>query len=74
MITEVARRVGPQLFGPDDEEEVEVLTDPAWLRAFGAAYAAALALGAPELLTPQENAVLARRWTTVFGSPVLPGR
>ncbi|MFE2582849.1 hypothetical protein [Streptomyces sp. NPDC059378] len=74
VITEAARRVGPQLFGPDDEEEVDVLTDPAWLRAFGAAYTAALALGAPELLTPQENAVLARRWTTVFGSPVLPGR
>ncbi|MFD5520354.1 hypothetical protein [Streptomyces sp. NPDC127066] len=72
VVTEAAHRVGPQLFGPDDdEEEVEVLSDPAWLRAFGAAYAAALALGAPELLTPRENAVLARRWTTVFGSPDL---
>ncbi|MFF3419260.1 hypothetical protein ACFYW9_31940 [Streptomyces sp. NPDC002698] len=72
VVTEAAHRVGPQLFGRDEEDGVEVLSDPAWLRAFGAAYAAALALGAPELLTPRENAVLARRWTTVFGSPDLP--
>uniref|UniRef100_A0AAU3HPA3 Uncharacterized protein n=1 Tax=Streptomyces sp. NBC_01393 TaxID=2903851 RepID=A0AAU3HPA3_9ACTN len=74
VVTEAAHRVGPQLFGPDEEVEVEVLSDPAWLRAFGAASAAALALGAPELLAPRENAVLARRWTTVFGSPDLPRR
>ncbi|WP_328664550.1 hypothetical protein [Streptomyces sp. NBC_00328] len=75
VVNEAAHRVGPQLFGPDEEyHEVEVLSDPAWLRAFRAAYAAALALGAPELLSPGENAVLARRWTTVFGSPDLPQR
>ncbi|MFE2297044.1 hypothetical protein ACFXAW_02470 [Streptomyces sp. NPDC059445] len=73
-VMEAAHRVGPHLFGRDEEDDVEVLSDPAWLRAFGAAYAAALALGAPEFLTPQENAVLARRWTTVFGSPDLPAR
>ncbi|MGW2781131.1 hypothetical protein ACWC3X_07725 [Streptomyces populi] len=75
VVTEAARRVGPHLFGPDDEvEEVEVLSDPAWLRAYRAAYTAALALGAPGFLAPDENALLARRWTTVFGSPDLPGR
>ncbi|MFB7241390.1 hypothetical protein ACFCYX_02840 [Streptomyces populi] len=74
VVTEAARRVGPHLFGPDEEDGAEVLDDPAWLRAFRAAYAAALALGAPEWLTPRENAVLARRWTTVFGPPDLPGR
>jgi hypothetical protein len=75
VVTESARRVGPHLFGPDDEvEEVEVLSDPAWLRAYRAAYTAALALGAPGFLAPDENALLARRWTTVFGSPDLPGR
>ncbi|MFE2538296.1 hypothetical protein [Streptomyces sp. NPDC059371] len=72
VVTEAAHRVGPQLFGRDEEDEVEVLSDPAWLRAFGAAYAAALALGAPELLTLQENTLLARRWTTVFGPPDVP--
>ncbi|MEU9137771.1 hypothetical protein AB0D33_17700 [Streptomyces sp. NPDC048404] len=45
----------------DEEDEVEVLSDPAWLRAFDAAYAAPLALGAPELLTPEENPVFAHR-------------
>ncbi|MGW1064639.1 hypothetical protein ACWD4F_09060 [Streptomyces aureus] len=76
VVTESARRVGPHLFGPDedDEVEIEVLDDPAWLRAWTAAYAAALALGAPGFLTPEENAQLARRWTTVFGTPDLPGR
>ncbi|MFI0968168.1 hypothetical protein ACH4S8_43520 [Streptomyces sp. NPDC021080] len=74
VVTEAARRVGPHLFGPDEDDEVEVLCDPAWLRAWSAAYAAALALGAPGFLAPEENARLARRWTTVFGSPDLPGR
>jgi hypothetical protein len=72
--TEAARRMGPRLFGWDEEDEVEVLSDPAWLRASHAASAAALALGAPELLAPEENAVLTRRWTTVFGPPGLPER
>ncbi|WP_329303795.1 hypothetical protein OG410_40845 [Streptomyces sp. NBC_00659] len=64
--------MGPQLFGRDEGDGVEVLSDPAWLRAFDAAYAAALALGAPELLTPEENAVLAHRWTIVLGPPDVP--
>ncbi|MFF8534972.1 hypothetical protein ACF07B_24060 [Streptomyces sp. NPDC015532] len=74
VVAEAAHDVGPHLFGPDEEDGVEVLKDPAWLRASRAAYAAALALGAPDLLTPQENAALAGRWTTVFGSPDLPRR
>lgn len=71
-VTEAARRVGPELFGPDEDDDTEVLSDPAWLRASSAAYSAALALGAPDLLTPEENRVLARRWTTVFGTPFQP--
>ncbi|MER5585065.1 hypothetical protein [Streptomyces asoensis] len=74
VVAEAARQVGPHLFGPDEDDGVEVLEDPAWLSAFGAAYAAALALGAPDLLASEENAVLARRWTTVFGTPDVPGQ
>ncbi|MEU5770625.1 hypothetical protein ABZ782_32395 [Streptomyces asoensis] len=74
IIADAAWQVGPHLFGPDEEDGVEVLKDPAWLSAFGAAYAAALAFGNPELLAPEENAVLTRRWTTVFGTPDLPPR
>ncbi len=73
-VTEAARRAGPQLFGWDEDDEVEVLSDPEWLGASKAAYSAALALGAPELVSPKESAVLTRRWTTVFGRPDLPGR
>ncbi|MFC4034449.1 hypothetical protein ACFO3J_23645 [Streptomyces polygonati] len=73
-VTEAAHQRGPRLFGRDEQDEVEVLSDPAWLRASHAAHAAALGLGAPELLTPQENAVLTRRWITVFGIPDLPER
>jgi len=69
-----ARRAGPGLFGWDERDEVEVLRDPGWLRAHRAAYGAALALGAPELLPAEQNAVLTRRWTGVFGSPDLPRR
>ena len=74
MVDEAARRVGPELFGWDEEDEVEVLRDPGWLRAHSAAHGAALALGAPEFLSAAQNAVLARRWTSVFGSPDLPRR
>ncbi|MBY8882212.1 hypothetical protein [Actinacidiphila acidipaludis] len=73
-VAEAARQVGPELFGPDEDEDgTEVLIDPAWQRAFKAAYSAALALGAPELLAPEGNEILARRWTTVFGTPDEPG-
>jgi hypothetical protein len=72
--TEAAHRAGPHLFGWDEEDGVERLSDPAWLRASHAASAAAPALGAPELLAPAENAVLTRRWATVFGLPDLPER
>jgi hypothetical protein len=58
----------------DERDEVEVLRDPGWLQAHGAAYGAALALGAPELLSAEQNAVLTRRWMSVFGSPDLPRR
>jgi hypothetical protein len=73
-VEEAARRVGPELFGWDERDEVEVLRDPGWLRAHRAAYGAALALGAPELLPAEKNAVLARRWMSVFGSPDLSRR
>jgi hypothetical protein len=65
-VKEAAHRVDPQLFGWDESDEVEVLCDPAWVRAWRAADGAALALGAPDLLAPEQNAVLARRWTTMF--------
>lgn len=64
-----ARRAGPRLFSWDEQDEVEVLSDPAWQAASHAASGAALALGAPELLAPEERAVLARRWTHLFGTP-----
>ena len=68
-VEEAARRAGdPRLFGWDEEDEVEVLTDPAWQQARRAACAAALALGAPDLLSAEENQRLARRWTAVFGA------
>jgi hypothetical protein len=73
-VVEAARRVGPELFGWDERDGVEVLRDPSWLQAHRAAYGAALALGAPELLPAEQNAVLTRRWMSVFGSPDLPGR
>jgi hypothetical protein len=73
-VEEAARRAGPELFGWEERDEAEVLRDPGWLRARRAAYGAVLALGAPELLPAEQNVVLTRRWTSVFGSPGLPRR
>lgn len=63
-VTETARRTGAHLFGWDDEDEVEVLTDESWRQASAAANAAALALGAPEILGAEENRKMALRWTS----------
>jgi hypothetical protein len=71
-VDDAARRVGSHLFALD-EDGVESLNDPSWLRAFGAAHSAALGLGAPELFAPHERAVLVRRWSAVFGTPSLSG-
>lgn len=73
-VDEAARRVGPLLFGWSEEDGIEVLTDPAWRKAGRAAYAAALALGAPELVSSEQGSALALRWTSVLGAPVLPDR
>lgn len=72
-IDEAARRVDPGLFGLDEDDGVEVLMDPTWQQAGHAACAAALALGAPDLLGEAENQRLASRWTTVFGAAVDDG-
>jgi hypothetical protein len=56
-IEQAARRVGPALFGWDDLDEVEEWRNPRWLQASRAAYGAALALGSPELLRAEQNAV-----------------
>ncbi len=66
-VVQSARRVGRQLFGWDDQDGIEVLIDPAWLQASHAANAAALALGAPDILGDEESRWMARRWTTVVG-------
>jgi hypothetical protein len=68
-VAEAARRTDPHLFGWDEADGVEVLTDPAWQEASRAANAAALGLGARDLVSPQESERLARRWTSVFGMP-----
>lgn len=73
-IDEAARRVGPSLFGWSEEDGGEVLTDPAWQKAGRAASAAALALGAPELVSSEQGSTLALRWTSVFGALDLPDR
>jgi hypothetical protein len=70
-VMEAARRTGTDLFGWDDEDGVEVLTDSAWQQAGAAAGAAALALGAFDLLGGQEEPALTARWANVMG---LPGR
>jgi hypothetical protein len=67
-VMRAARRTSPDLFGWDVQDEVEVVTDPAWLQAGHAAGAAALAQGAPNLLSPEENRRLMRRWTAVVGA------
>jgi hypothetical protein len=54
-VDEAARRVGPRLFGWDEEDGVEVLRDPGWQRARSAAHGAALALGAPQLLSAEHT-------------------
>lgn len=68
-VEEAARRVDPRLFGWDDDDELEVLTDPAWQQAAHAATAAALASGAAEILEPGEHDRLTYRWVTVVGPP-----
>jgi hypothetical protein len=73
-VEEAARRTSAALFGWDERDGVEVLSDPAWQQAGHAANGAALALGAPGVLTAEQNALLARRWTSVFGPPDLPDR
>lgn len=68
-VTRAARRTSPDLFGRDEQDEVEIVTDPAWQQAGHAAGAAALGQGAPGLLSAGENRRLMRRWTAVFGAP-----
>jgi hypothetical protein len=68
-VTQAARRTSPDLFGWDEQDEVEVVTDHAWLRAGHAAGAAALAQGAPDLLSAEGNRRLIRRWKAAFGAP-----
>jgi hypothetical protein len=68
-VTQAARRTSPDLFGWDEQDEVEVVTDHAWLQAGHAAGAAALAQGVPDLLGAEENRRLMRRWTAAFGAP-----
>lgn len=68
-VEDAARRVGDSLFAWDEDDEVEVLADPAWRQARHAALAAALAVGAPDVLDTRENEDLAKRWTAIFGSP-----
>jgi len=69
-VDDAARRVGPQLFGwVDDAVDEPVLADRTWRRARRAALAAALALGAPDLLGEGEFEVLTYRWRTVVGLP-----
>ncbi|MFJ3642002.1 hypothetical protein ACIPRD_19910 [Streptomyces sp. NPDC090108] len=72
-VTQAARRVGPHLFGRDEDDEVEVLDDPSWIQAHHAAHAAALALGAPDHLPPPQNTTLSHRWTSVMGDSAVPG-
>jgi hypothetical protein len=72
-VEEAARRTSPALFGWDEEDEVEVLTDPAWMQASHAATAAALAFGAPDILKVGEHQRLATRWASVMGRPGLGG-
>jgi hypothetical protein len=67
-VGEAARRTGPHLFCWDVEDEVEVINDTAWQQAGHAALAAAIARGAPQILSNQENHRLALRWTTVIGA------
>lgn len=71
-VEEAARRVSPSLFAWSEEDGGEVLTDPVWLKAGHAASAAALGLGALEFLSAEEAETLARRWTSVFGTPESP--
>lgn len=66
-VTQAARLTSPDLFGWDDEDGVEVLTDLAWQQAGAAAGAAALAVGAPGFVDGEENRTLALRWASVVG-------
>ena len=72
-VNQAARRTSPTLFGWDEVDEVEVLTDPAWMQAHHAAVAAALALGAPDILDVEVNEQLASRWLSVMQRPGLQG-
>lgn len=67
-VIEAARRTDPHLFGWDPDDEVEIIADAAWQQAGNAANAAALALGAPQVLDPPENQRLALRWTSIIGA------
>lgn len=71
-VHDAARDVSASLFSPVREDGRGTLTDPAWQSAGRAAEAAALGLGAPELLPAGQAAALARRWTSVFGTPTPP--
>ncbi|HEU5159765.1 MAG TPA: hypothetical protein VFU43_22410 [Streptosporangiaceae bacterium] len=69
-VEEAARQVGDEsLFVWDEEDEVEVLADPAWRHGRQAALAAALSVGAPDVLDASENEELAKRWRTIVGLP-----
>ena len=72
-IQEAARAVSPSLFSWSEEDGGEVLTDPAWQKAGRAASAAALGLGAPELLFAEQATALTHRWSSVFDLPDRPG-
>jgi hypothetical protein len=68
-VEHAARHADPGLFAWDEDDGIEVLADPVWQRAHATANCAALAFGAPDILTPWQNAQLARPWVSVFGRP-----
>jgi hypothetical protein len=52
-----------------EEDGTEIIADVHWQRAELAAFDAAIAYTYPEMLTETEQAILARAWESVMGSP-----
>jgi hypothetical protein len=71
-VERAAMAIDPSLFKFDPVHEVDVLADRQWGQAKRACLEAALAFGAPELLTPADADVMSAGWRARFGTPNHP--
>jgi hypothetical protein len=71
-VEQAARSIDPSLFTFDPVDGVDVLTDRDWTLAGRACTEAALAFGAPSLLSASDGELLSATWRAHFDNPRRP--